>query len=49
MLRDRYTPGDVFARVPELAEQTNPVLVPLDRVLEDEPLFIQWASTERTK
>ncbi len=26
MLIDRYAPEDVFARVPELAEQTDPVL-----------------------
>jgi transposase, IS5 family len=41
MLVDRYEPEDVFARVPELAEQTDPVLVQLDRLLEDEVLYQQ--------
>jgi len=39
MLIERYTPEDVFARVPELAEQTDPVLRRLDGLLEDDPLF----------
>jgi IS5 family transposase len=39
MLIDRYAPEDVFARVPELAEQTDPVLRQLDRLLEDDELF----------
>lgn len=39
MLIDRYPAEDVFARVPELAGQTDPVLRQLDRLLEDEPLF----------
>ena len=38
MLIDRYTPEDVFARVPELAEQTDPVLHRLDGLLDDDPL-----------
>jgi IS5 family transposase len=41
MLIDRYEPEDVFARVPELAEQTDPVLVQLDRLLEDDGLYQQ--------
>jgi IS5 family transposase len=41
MLIDRYAPEDVFARVPELAEQTDPVLVQLDRLLEDDALYQQ--------
>lgn len=36
---DRYPAEDVFARVPGLAGQTDPVLRQLDRLLEDEPLF----------
>jgi hypothetical protein len=28
MLVDRYDPEDVFARVPEVAKQTDPVLKP---------------------
>jgi transposase, IS5 family len=36
---DRYPPEDVFARVPALAAQTDPVLVALDRLLEDDPLY----------
>jgi IS5 family transposase len=41
MLIDRYEPEDVFARVPELAEQTDPVLVELDHLLDDEALYAQ--------
>jgi transposase, IS5 family len=39
MLIDRYPPEDVFARVPELADQTDPVLVQLDRLLDDDTLY----------
>jgi transposase, IS5 family len=39
MLIDCYPPEDVFARVPELAEQTDPVLVHLDRLLDDDQLY----------
>jgi transposase, IS5 family len=41
MLVDRYPPEDVFARVPELAEQTDPVLVQLDHLLDDDQLYQQ--------
>ena len=41
MLIDRYEPEDVFARVPELASQTDPVLVALDRLLDDDQLYQQ--------
>jgi IS5 family transposase len=41
MLIDRYAPEDVFARVPELADQTDPVLVQLDRLLDDDTLYQQ--------
>jgi IS5 family transposase len=41
MLIDRYEPEDVFARVPELASQTDPVLVQLDRLLDDDRLYQQ--------
>lgn len=41
MLIDRYSPEDVFARVPELAAQTDPVLQHLDRLLDDEVLYLQ--------
>jgi IS5 family transposase len=41
MLVDRYPVEDVFARVPELAEQTDPVLVSLDQVLDDDELYQQ--------
>ena len=41
MLIDRYPPEDVFARVPELADQTDPVLVRLDRLLDDDGLYRQ--------
>jgi hypothetical protein len=38
MLIDRYAPEDVFARVPELAGQTDPVLVELDQLRDDDTL-----------
>jgi len=41
MLVDRYPVEDVFARVPELADQTDPVLVQLDRLLDDDHLYAQ--------
>src|SRR5215813_6939895 len=41
MLIDRYAPEDVFARVPELANQTDPVLVQLDRLLNDDDRYQQ--------
>ena len=44
MLIDRYAPEDVFARVPELAEQIDPVLVQLDRLLDDDTLYQQVRS-----
>jgi IS5 family transposase len=39
MLIDQYAPEDVFARVPELAGQTDPVLRQLDQLLEDDSLY----------
>jgi IS5 family transposase len=41
MLTDRYQLEDVFARVPELAGQTDPVLAALDRLLDDDGLYQQ--------
>jgi IS5 family transposase len=41
MLIDRFPPEDVFARVPELADQTDPVLVQLDRLLDADHLYRQ--------
>ena len=41
MLIDCYPPEDVFARVPELAEQTDPVLRQLNHLLDDDRLFEQ--------
>lgn len=41
MLIDRYPAEDVFARVPELANQTDPVLVQLDHLLDDDALYQQ--------
>lgn len=38
---DRYPAEDVFARVPELANQTDPVLVHLDSLLSDDRLYQQ--------
>jgi IS5 family transposase len=39
MLIDRYPAEDIFARVPALAQQTDPVLRHLDRLLDDDPLY----------
>jgi IS5 family transposase len=39
MLIDRHPYEDVFARVPELATQTDPVLRQLDRLLDDDVLY----------
>lgn len=39
MLIDRYPVEDVFARVPEVAAQTDPVLKTLDSLLEDDALY----------
>jgi IS5 family transposase len=39
MLVDKYPAEDVFARVPELAEQTDPVLKQLDVLLDDDELY----------
>lgn len=44
MLIDRYVPENVFARVPELADQTDPVLVELDHLLDDDTLYQQVRS-----
>lgn len=41
MLIDNHQPEDVFARVPEVAATTDPVLQHLDRLLEDDQLFAQ--------
>ena len=41
MLIDRYPAEDVFARVPELAGLTDPVLRQLDRLLDDDGLYAQ--------
>lgn len=41
MLVDRYPQEDVFARVPELADRRDPVLAQIDRLLDDEALYMQ--------
>jgi transposase, IS5 family len=41
MLTDAYPKEDVFARVPEVAAQTDPVLKRLDVLLEDDALYQQ--------
>jgi IS5 family transposase len=41
MLIERYAQEDVFARIPQLAAQTDPVLKHLDRLLDDDVLFSQ--------
>jgi transposase, IS5 family len=39
MLRDRYQPLDLFALIPALGMDTDPVLTQLDRLLDDDALF----------
>src|SRR6266699_7125507 len=41
MLIDRYTREDVFARVPELANEIDPVLSKLDGLLDDDAFYQQ--------
>ena len=41
MLIDQYQPEDVFARVPELAAQTDPILKQIDVLLDDDQLYAQ--------
>jgi len=39
MLIDQYEREDVFAQVPELAQETDPVLRKLDGLLDDDALY----------
>jgi transposase, IS5 family len=39
MLRDRHDPLDLFAMVPKLGLEMDPILTQLDRLLDDEDLF----------
>src|SRR5947207_1450379 len=41
MIRDRYDPVDLFTQIPKLCLQFEPVLVHLDRLLDDDLLFAQ--------
>ncbi len=41
MLRERYTREDILAQVPEAAAHTDPMLVQVDRVLDDDALVPQ--------
>ena len=41
MLRDRYEPEDIFARVPQMVQRIDPVLKHLDVLLEDDELYEQ--------
>jgi len=41
MLIDRYTREDVFAQVPELANEIDPVLSKLDGLLDDDAFYLQ--------
>jgi hypothetical protein len=41
MLRERYTREDILAQVPEAARHTDPVLVQIDRLLDDDVVFQQ--------
>jgi transposase, IS5 family len=44
MLRDRHDPLDLFALVPKLGLEMDPILTQLDRLLDDEELFQQVKS-----
>ena len=44
MLIDQYEREDVFAQVPELAQETDPVLRKLDGLLDDDALYQQVRS-----
>jgi transposase, IS5 family len=44
MLRDRYEPEDIFARVPQMVQRIDPVLKHLDVLLEDDELYEQVRS-----
>jgi IS5 family transposase len=39
MLRDRYEPMDLFARIPTLCMQMDPVLAQMDTLLDDDVIF----------
>ena len=39
MLRDRYEPLDLFAYVPKLSLEMDPVLTQMDRLLDDDIVF----------
>ncbi len=39
MLRDRYEPLNVFACIPTLSRQMDPILTQMDRLLDDDALF----------
>jgi transposase, IS5 family len=39
MLRERYAPVNLFALVPALSMALDPVLTPLDHLLDDDTLF----------
>jgi hypothetical protein len=39
MLIDRYPKEDIFVRVPKMIQRIDPVLQPLDRLLDDDELY----------
>lgn len=41
MLIDRYPTEDIFARVPKMTQRIDPVLLQLDRLLEDDEIYQQ--------
>jgi hypothetical protein len=47
MLVDRYPYEDVFARVPALAAQVDPVLHQLNHLLDDDALYRQVRDTHQ--
>ena len=49
MLIDRYTREDVFAQVPELANEIDPVLSKLDGLLDDDAFYLQVRADEGSR
>jgi len=45
MLIDRYPTEDIFARVPKMTQRIDPVLLRLDRLLEDDQIYRASSAT----
>lgn len=49
MLRDRYEPVDIFAKVPQLSQAMDPVLAQLNHLLDDDAIFQQLKADLSTR